>query len=71
MVSPTIQKFQEGIPRMTAKGSPRRTAGQQAWRTSQTDGECGSKGRTSPRGKKRTNELPDVIILCKNILRDD
>lgn len=56
-MNPTLEKFQEGIPRMTAKGSPRGTAGQQAWRTSQTDGEWGSKGRTFPGGRKGTDYL--------------
>ena len=51
-MKPTLEKFQEGIPKMTSKGSPRRTAGQQAWRTSQTDGEWGSKGRTLSGGRK-------------------
>ena len=56
-MNPTLEKFQKGIPRMTAKGSPRRTAGPQAWRTSQTDGEWGSKCRTLSGGRKGIDYL--------------
>lgn len=56
-MNPTLEKFQKGISRMTAKGSPRRTAGPQAWRTSQTDGEWGSKCRTLSGGRKGIDYL--------------